>query len=324
MQFKDIFGHERNISLLKSFLKQGRLPHALLFHGAPGIGKKTTAKVFAKALNCTNDIYDSCDLCPSCQKVDHNNHLDVMIIKPDGQYIKIQAIRDLQQQLKFKPWEGKKRVCIIEDAERMNDVSANALLKTLEEPPSSNVIILITEKPHLLPATVASRCQQVRFNPLKDEDVVLYMIEKLHVKKSAARVLASSSGGSIERALELHNGAYLAIRDKILEMVSEENIQEPIIKLAHTRCFGDEREEVIERLEILRMFYRDVLLYRETSDINGLINVDRIEIIQNLSQRLQTREIIRNINIIDNVFMAIESNADRTLALETMMLRIAM
>jgi len=163
MSFNDIFGHDKQIALLKGFIEQNRLPHALLFYGMEGIGKKTTALVFAKALNCLRENQDACDDCSSCRKVDHKNHLDVVLLEAEGQFIKIQAVRDLQQQMKFKPWEGKKRVCIIDDAEKMNDIAANALLKTLEEPSASNIMILISARPHQLPATVVSRCQQLKF-----------------------------------------------------------------------------------------------------------------------------------------------------------------
>ena len=105
-------------------LAQGRIPHAFLFYGLEGIGKRTTARTLAKTINCLADKYDSCDVCSSCVKADHNNHLDIMAVEADGQFIKIEAIRNLQERMKFKPWEGKKRVCIIDNAERMNEAAA--------------------------------------------------------------------------------------------------------------------------------------------------------------------------------------------------------
>lgn len=180
MSFQDIVGHERQIEQLQSCLVQHRIPHAFLFYGLEGIGKKTTAFTFAKALNCLTNEHDTgprdaCDTCLSCGKADHNNHLDIVVLEPEGPFIKIQAIRNLQERMKFKPWEGKKRVCIIDSAERMNDAAANALLKTLEEPPAANIIILISPLPSQLPATILSRCQQVRFNPLPEEKVASFL-----------------------------------------------------------------------------------------------------------------------------------------------------
>lgn len=324
MSFKDIFGHGKQIALLKGFIAQNRLPHALLFYGMEGIGKKTTALVFAKALNCLTGNHDACDACSSCRKVDHKNHLDVVILEAEGQFIKIQAVRDLQQQLKFKPWEGKKRVCIIDDAEKMNDVAANALLKTLEEPPSSNVLILISARPYQLPATVVSRCQQLSFNPLTEDDVASFLKERLSLETEAAQMLASSSGGSIARALELHSGDYLAMRNELMEMISGGHMQSPLMRLSLVRRFGDDRDEVLERLGILRMCCRDVLFYKETGKRRGLINPDRIDVIRTLAEKLSAKDIINNIKTIDRTLRAVELYADRTLALEVMMLRFVL
>ena len=326
MLFKDIFGHERQIALLKGFMAQDRLPHALLFHGVEGIGKKTTALVFAKALNCLAGNHDACDACSSCRKVDHKNHLDVVVLEAEGQFIKIQAVRDLQQQLKFKPWEGKKRVCIINDAEKMNNVAANALLKTLEEPPLSNVMILISARPHQLPATIVSRCQQLRFNPLTENDVVAFLKARFSLETEAAQVLASSSGGSIARALELHSGAYLGMRDELMEMISGGQMQSPLplMRLSMVKRFGEDREEVLERLGILQMCCRDVLFYKETGERRGLINPDRIDVIRPLAERLPAKDIINNIKTIDRTLRAVELYADRILALEVMMLRFVL
>jgi len=120
MSFKDIYGLEKQISVLQTALARDRIPHAYLFYGMDGIGKRTTAEVFAKALNCTSgrDILDACDACPSCLKIDHRNHPDVITIQAEGQFIKVKEIREIQEQMKFRPFEGGKRIIIIRDADR--------------------------------------------------------------------------------------------------------------------------------------------------------------------------------------------------------------
>ncbi|MEA3470707.1 MAG: DNA polymerase III subunit delta', partial [Thermodesulfobacteriota bacterium] len=202
MSFSDIYGQERQKAVLKSAMERGRVSHAYLFHGMKGVGKKTTAEIFAKALNCEEEGFDSCDSCSSCVKMDHGNHPDFVLIEPEGFFIKIEAVRGLQGQIKFRPFEGKKRVFVIADAERMNSPAANALLKTLEEPTSSNILILISSRPHELPRTVVSRCQRLRFNPLSRDVISTFLRDSYSVDEEAARLIASSSGGSIGRALE--------------------------------------------------------------------------------------------------------------------------
>jgi DNA polymerase III subunit delta' len=322
MSFKDIVGHEKQIALLQGFMAKNRLPHALLFHGMEGIGKRTTALIFAKALNCVEENQDACDVCSSCRKVEHGNHLDVVILEAQGQFIKIQAVRDLQQQMKFKPWEGKKRVCIIDDAERMNDAAANTLLKTLEEPPASNIIVLISSRPYQLPATILSRCQQLRFNPLPEDKAASLLTARLPIDAQTAITLASSSGGSIAGALEMHKGSYLGIRDDLMDMISEAGTGDPLRRLSLANRLGDDREDILERLGILRMCFRDILFYKETKVMKGLISPDKMNVIKPLSEKLPAEDIISNIRTIDGTLRAVEMYADKTLALEVMMLKL--
>jgi DNA polymerase-3 subunit delta' len=327
MSFQDIFGHARQIEQLQRSLAQSRIPHAFLFYGLEGVGKRTTAQTFAKALNCLanqgdSGQYDSCDHCLSCRKADHNNHLDMIVLEPEGQFIKIQAIRNLQERMKFKPWEGEKRVCIIDNADRMNDVAANALLKILEEPPAANVLILISAFPSQLPATILSRCQQVRFNPLPEEQVAGYLQRRFALDASASRLLANSAGGSVRRAIEMHRDSYLDMRKDIIEVAAAGWMHDPLLRLSSLSCFGATREEILERLVILRTCYRDAMVYRETGAAGALINQDQQELIKALSDRLPLADLIRNIKVIDRTFSAVEQNADKTLTLEVMMFKL--
>ena len=322
MSFQEICGHERQIEQLQGALIQDRIPHAFLFHGLEGIGKRTMAGTFAKALNCLENRHDSCDICSSCRKVDHNNHLDIIVLEPEGQYIKIQAIRNLQERLKFKPWEGKKRICIIDSADRMNDAAANALLKTLEEPPAANILILISALPSQLPATILSRCQQVRFNPLPEEKIAGFLQRRLALDLAAAQMLANSAGGSIARALEMHGVSYLDRRKEIIELAAAGMINDPLVRLASLNHFGQTREEVLERLAILQTCYRDAMVYGETGAAAMLINQDQEDMIKTLSERLPVSDLIGNIKVIDRALRAVEQNADKTLTLEVMMFRL--
>jgi DNA polymerase III subunit delta' len=327
MSFQDIFGHERQIEQLQRSLAQSRIPHAVLFYGPEGVGKKITAQTFAKALNCLANQgdtgqYDSCDHCLSCRKADHNNHLDMTVLEPEGQFIKIQAIRNLQERMKFKPWEGKKRVCIIDNADRMNDVAANALLKILEEPPAANILILISAFPSQLPATILSRCQQVRFNPLPEEQVAVFLQRRYALDASASRLLANSAGGSVRRAIEMHRDSFLDMRKEIIETAATGWMHDPLLRLSSLSRFGATREDVLERLIILRTCYRDAMVYRETGATGALINQDRQELIKALSDRLPLTDLISNIKAIDRAFSAVEQNAAKTLTLEVMMFKL--
>ena len=321
MSFKDVYGHEKQIKVLQTAISRDRIAHAYLFYGAEGVGKKTVAEVFAKALNCNSrqDSLDACDVCPSCLKIDHGNHPDVITIRAQGQFIRIQEIRALQEQMKFSPFEGGKRIFIICDADSMNIASANAILKTLEEPSASNILILITSRPHQLPATVLSRCQQVRFNPLRRETIVSFLVSKLSLDSESAQSIALSSGGSIRKARDMNDESYLTIRATVLDIIARIKTKDPLKMLSALNDFGQERKDITERLGILMTGYRDALVYKETGDRDNLINQDHIDIIKSVAKSGSGRDILNCIKAVDRAFHTINQNANKQLTLEVMM-----
>lgn len=171
MALKDIAGQKRALRIFFGTLRRDRAPSALLLSGDQGIGKRLAALNYAKALNCLKPVgFDCCDACPSCRKIDAEMHPDITVFSPDGDEIKIDAVRKIEEVLFLKPFEGRRKVVIIDDADAMNINAANAFLKTLEEPPEDSVIVLITSNPDGLPDTVRSRCTHIRFYPLPVEE----------------------------------------------------------------------------------------------------------------------------------------------------------
>ncbi len=323
MSFSDIYGQDKQIAVLKNAMERGRVPHAYLFHGTRGVGKRKTAKVFAKALICSKENLDSCDRCASCTKIDHGNHPDVITIIPKGNVIKIDVIKDLRRQMKFRPFEGGRRVFIIVDADKMNSVSANSFLKTLEEPSPSSILILTASNPHLLPATILSRCQQLRFNPIQVDTAALFLEKKLSINTESAYLLASSSGGSIGKALEMSENSYLTFRNEVIESVNTLNFKDPLKFLSLVDNFGKDGEDILGKLEILRSWYRDILVYKETGEMKSLIHRDRIEIIRDFAGKISGLNILKSIKTINRAYGAIEQNANKPLMLEWMMFKLA-
>src|SRR5512136_28433 len=317
MSFSSIYGQEGPIAVLQSAIGKERVPHAFLFYGAEGIGKRTTALVFAKALNCREGGTDACDSCTSCRKIDSGNHPDILIIRPEGQFIKVADIKELQERMRFRPLEGARRVVIIDDAERMNITSANSLLKTLEEPSPTNVFVLVTSRPHLLPLTIPSRCHHLRFNPVQ-RDIIAAFLEKEHLlAPDKALILAASAGGSIGRALSLHKGDYLALRGSILGRVSKGTL-DPLGCLALAGELAGDREDIQEALDILKTWYRDLLVFKETGSAEALINRDHAADIGRLAGFTDVEGILRGVRAIDSAAAAIERNVNKPLTLEAM------
>jgi len=319
MSFRDIYGHAREIDFLRNSLKRNRVAHAYLFSGMPGVGKKTTAVVFAKALNCLNDGSDSCEHCTSCRKIAHGAHPDLVVVKPQGIVIKIADIRELQKQMQFRPFEGRRRVVIIEDAHRMNEAAANALLKTLEEPMPYNVLILLTSRNDGLPRTILSRCQKIRFSPVRPETVKSYLMETRAMKEDDAAIIAAASQGSIGRILERDEESRERFKTGTIEKIAmlDRGNALSLFSIAHE--FGDERTVIMEKLGLLREWLRDILVLKETDRRDFMLHRDLLEITENLSETMGRASAIHAIETVARAIRAIERNANKQLTLESML-----
>ena len=320
MSFEGIYGQDKQIAILRRSMDKGRIPHAFLFHGMRGIGKRTTALALAKTLLC--ERLDACGLCPACRKVESGNHPDVVVITPQGQFIKIEDIRGLRNQMRFRPLEGAKRVFILVDAERMNITSANSLLKTLEEPSLVNVLILVSSRPYQLPMTILSRCQKLRFHPIPSDIVARYLEAKLGLDGETAATLAASSGGSIGRAVEMHGESYLARRKQFIEKICE-GFSNPMKGILFAGDFGKDRQEIQLRFEILKSWYRDLLVYKETGETKKLVHQDFAEAVESMAGGMTPSEILRALETVEWAYKALEKNANKQLTLEAMTFKLS-
>lgn len=320
MLFKDIKGQEKAIGFLKSAIGQDRVAHAYLFHGLDGVGKRTTALAFAKVLNCREPGTDPCGECISCRKIERGSHPDVITIEPDGAFIRIKEIRELQEQMMFRPAEGRTRMFIILEAEKMNSAAANALLKTLEEPSGSNILVLVTARQHQLPLTVLSRCQRIKFQPLCSGDIAGLLENHFSVETQAASTLAAISGGSIGKALEMKDNDYAARRKELIDKLAL--ISTPLDFFPVLAAMANDRDVILEGLEIMKSYFRDILVFSETGENRQVFNRDRLEAIRKAAGRMSKQELLNSMKIMNDAVRALEQNANRQLLLEMMMFRL--
>ncbi|MHB8092890.1 MAG: DNA polymerase III subunit delta' [Syntrophales bacterium] len=321
MRFQQIYGHKKPLAILKSAMAANRVAHAYLFYGKEGVGKKTVASVFARALNCSA-ADPPCDVCPSCLKAEHKNHPNIIEIVAEGQFIKIAAVREIMATMAFRPEDGK-RVFILQDADKMNAPAANALLKTLEEPSADNVLILTSARPHALPVTILSRCQALRFAPLQKTEVASFLREQQGFGEAEAEAIAAASLGSIGDAIEMKKEDYMTVRNGILKRLAEDDPADLIKRLAFARRLGAEREEITQRLQIMQNAYRDSLILKETGESEMLLFKDWEAAISALAARLSGREILKNMAVVGRAMDAISRNSNKTLTLEAMLVRLA-
>ncbi len=325
MPFKDIVGQDRAIGFLRNAIRKNRLAHAYLFTGVDGIGKCTTATNLAMVINCLlPKDWDSCGECLSCRKISCGNHPDVQIIEPHGQFIRIEQVRELSRSLCFRPIEGKKRVCIIVNGERMQDIAANALLKTLEEPPSHTLIVITAPEPKDLLPTIVSRCQNIGFNPLTPAIITKRLCEERGLDRRTAHILSFLAEGSLGRALNMDSQSLLEKREHVINEVCSISFREAGRISAFAEVMGKSNDDLLDTLEILNSLFRDIMVLKNAKeDVCPIIHVDYMDKIRDWSKQFSSRQLFEIFTAINETKKAINRNANRVLALETMLLTIS-
>ncbi len=324
MSFTDILGQDKPIAVLQHALRHNRVAQAYVFAGPDGIGKKLTALTLAKALNCKEKDDDACDHCVSCHKIDEGNHPDVRIIEPDGQFIKIDQVRDMQKDVGFKAFEGKRKVYILDQADAMRPESANALLKTLEEPSADCVIILITANVYALLSTVMSRCQFLRFVSLGAGILSDLLVQHHQFTPEQARLVASLSEGCPGHALAMDAEAALEKRNLVqqLLMTLSSGLQDVRVIFTQVETLLEDKNLIQEFLDMMLMWYRDMYVLQEEADTRLIANADAISALQQGAEGVSLRQLRKLFEIVYQTKLDILRNANLQLALEVMLISL--
>ncbi|MBM7557242.1 DNA polymerase III subunit delta' [Halanaerobacter jeridensis] len=323
MSFDNVLGQETVITILQNALNKDRLSHAYIFTGKQGVGKGTTAFEFAKAANCHNQVDDACDECLSCRKANNDNHPDIKEIKAEGASIKIEQIRELQQEIMYKPYESKKKVYIIYQAEDMTLSAANSLLKTLEEPPSYAIIILLTNNLNQLLATTISRCQLVRFKRIPYDLIKENLIEDYDLTAAKGQLIASLADGRYDYACQLiEDEEQLERREDVIEfLVNFPNIDK-VQLFEKVQDLLNYKDEINQILEVMITWYRDLLLL-DLGQEDKIINADYLDELKHNLVEFEAKEIEKIIEVLENSNELIKNyNVNLRLSLEVMLLKL--
>lgn len=315
MPFKNIKGQDIAIKALEGILEQGQVVGSYLFAGPDGVGKCTAAIELAKALNCiAKPRADLCD-CPACKKIDSGNHPDVFIVLPEGASgsIKIGKIRDIIYEASLKPYEGKKRVFIINDAEAMTEEAQNALLKLLEEPPQNHILILTSSNPGGMLPTVLSRCKVLKFYNLRREEIQA-LLETRGLEDKEASLFAHMAMGSPGRAIAFKEKDITEARDQLVNnffLRKSALLKEDFL----TEGMGSDKKE---GLYLLLCWYRDLLVSKFTREDSELFNIDRSSEIASYAQRFSKDRLEKDVTVIIDTIDYINRNVNPKIALFNM------
>ena len=321
MGFGDLAIPERVRQVLSRAVKGQRLPPAYLFVGPAGVGKRTTAFVLAKALNCSAQSGDACDRCAVCLRVERLLHPDIHLVEPQGQVIKIDQIRQLREVLTLQAYEGRAKVAILDDADKLTVEAVNALLKILEEPPVQTVFVLVCQHLGSLPATVISRAQVLRFGLLAHAQVVGLLRQHGRDPDEAERA-ARLSAGRPGAAMALEVTAALERRADVLQLLTQARSGDPAIVLASAEQWARRKGDHDFLFEMLLSLVRDLVVSRVGGADTLLIHGDIRDELSPLATAVPSATLWEVFEIVHSTEEAIAHNANPQLAFEVMLFKI--
>jgi len=354
MAFRHVTGHRPVLELLARAVSRGSVPPTLIFAGPDGVGKRLTAIALAQALNCENPqpygIHDSeiggqpisvgkdvgdqptslgkdaCGTCGPCTRIARGVHADVLVVEPgDSGSIKIDQVRDAIDRAAYRPFEGRRRLVIIDGADALVGEAQNALLKTLEEPPPSSVFVLLTSRPDLLLPTVRSRGHRLRFGALAQADVAGVLIKEHGFSDADAHAAAATSDGSIGRALEENTEEAVEARDtaaRLLQTVAGSTNPQRRLEGARALAGSGDREEVWRRLIALSSLLRDMSVLASRADKHVLANADLAPQLTSLLRAFDAGRAVRAFSAVDRALAAIDRNASPKIVADWLALQI--
>lgn len=324
MAFAELIGHAKPLESLRAALAHGRLHHAYLFVGPEGVGKHTVARALAQAVHCSESTNDYCGRCAACASIMDGNHADVRAVQPlaGKKEISIQQVRDIERELRFRSFGGKRKIAIIDPAGLMNVSAQNALLKTLEEPPENSLIILITPNAGGLLPTLRSRCLRLSFAPLPRAEVAAFLRAKHNVKPDTAESLAAISMGCIGSAVNLDQQALIEKRRLWAGMLSALTSRDYQSAIAAAETLAASRDEALEFLGWAQSWYRDILIHGVSRRPDELVNLDMLPQIEEQSARGGVDSALAALSQIGSASAGIQRNLNRRMVLEKFLFRV--
>ena len=323
--FKDVVGHKDIINYIRNAVTENKVSHAYILNGERGSGKKMLANLFATTLLCEEQGPDPCNVCHSCHQAESGNHPDIIRVtheKPST--ISVDDIRrQVNEDIQIKPYQGPYKIYIIAEADLMTVQAQNALLKTIEEPPAYAVIFLLTENAEALLPTITSRCVMLKLRNIKNTLIRKYLMETMHVPDYKADMCTAFAQGNMGRAIMLASSDHFnEIREEavqLLKYINEMDISEVTKAI---KKIGTYKLDINDYLDIIMIWYRDVLLYKATKDMDKVVFKDQISYIQERAKKSSYEGIELILESLEKAKTRLKANVNFDLVMELLLLTI--
>ena len=276
LYFNSIIGHEQVKQHLQTAIEQNKISHSYIINGETGSGKKLTAAIFAETLQCEDKGINPCGLCKSCIQAESGNHPDIIWVTHEKYSIGVDDIRNqLNNNISIKPYSGPYKIYIIPDADKMTEQAQNALLKTIEEPPEYAVILLLTNNVDSLLPTILSRCVTLNLKPVKTDLIEKYLMERCKIPDYMARISARFSQGNVGKAIRYSSSEdFMELKEETLHLLKYIDDMEIYEVVEAVRHLSEHKLEINDCIDLMQLWYRDVLMFKVTKDPNMLLFKD--------------------------------------------------
>ncbi len=323
--FKDVVGHKDILKYISSAVENNRVSHAYILNGERGSGKKMLANLFAMTLLCESGASEPCGKCHSCKQAESANHPDIIRVtheKPNS--ISVDDIRtQVNNTVDIKPYQGPYKVYIIPQADLMTLQAQNAILKTIEEPPSYAVFLLLTENAETLLPTINSRCVMLKLRNIKDTLIKKYLMENLEIPDYKAEMCTAFAQGNMGRAIMLANSDHFnEIREEAVQLLKHIHDMELSEVVAAVKNIAVYKLEVTDYLDIIMIWYRDVLLYKATKEIDKVVFKDQLQYIKEQARKSSYEGIELILESLEKAKARLKANVNFDLVMELLFLTI--
>lgn len=322
--FKDIIGQESIKKHLQTAIKTGNLSHAYIINGEYGSGRQTIASALAKTIQCQSktDDTDACGVCTSCKQAESHNHPDIKYITHDKTSISVNDIREqLSNDISIKPYSSEYKIYIIPDANKMTEQAQNALLKTIEEPPVYAIIILLTENCDSLLPTIRSRCVTLTMNPIEKDKICTYLENKFQLEPEQAQIAANYCQGNIGKAIRFASSSdFIEMKNQVLKLLKNLDSMDIASIIDTIKEFSTHKNDINDYLDLMLLWYRDVLMFKVTKDANLLLYSDEYSAISEQATKRDYENIENIIAAIDKAKVRLKANVNFDVTIELMIL----
>lgn len=323
--FSSIIGHEQIKEHLQNAVSMNKISHAYIFNGPDKSGKMALAKSFAMALQCEQNTTEGCMECHSCKQALSGNQPDIIYLqheKPNT--ISVDDIRSqINNDIGVKPYASPYKIYIIDEAEKMNQQAQNALLKTIEEPPAYAVILLLTTNADSFLPTILSRCITLNLKVVPDDTIRSFLMEEYHIPDYKADICTAFAQGNVGKAIQLAGSDdFNEIKNSAIQLLKRIKELELYEMMEAIKQIGEYKLEINDYFDIMMIWYRDVLLYKATSDANSLIFKDEVYDIKKQASKSSYEGIETIIKALDKAKRRLNANVNFDLVMELLLLTI--